>query len=94
MGELAQVREQYRAGKTALFASLAASGASSRSIHVALQKLAKHTDATLQLLWQRLTFQLRPAWLPSVVLAGASCFPIQTSMCCCCCRKMPRSMTI
>ena len=58
MGELAQVREQYRAGKTALFASLAASGASSRSIHTALQKLAKHTDATLQLLWKMADFPM------------------------------------
>ncbi len=56
MTELAQVREQYRAGKTALLASLAASGASSRGIHSLLQKLAKHTDATLRLLWQRAGF--------------------------------------
>ncbi|MGH6639973.1 MAG: DUF294 nucleotidyltransferase-like domain-containing protein, partial [Polaromonas sp.] len=56
MIELAQVREQYRAGKTALWTSLAGSGASSRGIHSLLQKLAKHTDATLQLLWQRAGF--------------------------------------
>lgn len=56
MSELLQVREQYRAGKTALLASLAGSGASSRGIHSLLQKLAKHTDATLQLLWQRAGF--------------------------------------
>ena len=56
MTELAQVREHYRAGKTALFASLAASGASTRGIHSLLQKLARHTDATLQLLWQRADF--------------------------------------
>jgi [protein-PII] uridylyltransferase len=56
MSELLQVREQYRAGKTALLASLAGSGASSRGIHSLLQKLAKHTDATLQLLWQRSGF--------------------------------------
>ncbi|ABE44504.1 [protein-PII] uridylyltransferase [Polaromonas sp. JS666] len=56
MSELVQVREQYRAGKTALLASLAGSGASSRGIHSLLQKLAKHTDATLQLLWQRAGF--------------------------------------
>ncbi|HQS30888.1 [protein-PII] uridylyltransferase [Polaromonas sp.] len=53
MTELAQVREQYRAGKTALFASLAGSGASSRGIHSLLHKLALHTDLTLQGLWQR-----------------------------------------
>jgi [protein-PII] uridylyltransferase len=56
MTELAQVREQYRAGKTALLASLGASGASYRGIHGLLQKLARHTDATLQLLWQRAGF--------------------------------------
>ncbi|MGH8035440.1 MAG: DUF294 nucleotidyltransferase-like domain-containing protein, partial [Lysobacterales bacterium] len=56
MIELAQVREQYRAGKTALWTSLAGSGASYRGIHGLLQKLAKHTDATLQLLWQRAGF--------------------------------------
>ena len=51
MPELALAREQYRAGKNALFESLATSGASTRGIHAALQKLAKHTDATLQGLW-------------------------------------------
>ncbi|MEO7401283.1 MAG: DUF294 nucleotidyltransferase-like domain-containing protein, partial [Polaromonas sp.] len=56
MTELGQVREQYRAGKTALFASLAASGASTRGIHSLLKKLARHTDATLLLLWQRADF--------------------------------------
>ncbi len=56
MTELAQVREEYRAGKTALFASLAGSGASTRGIKSLLQKLARHTDATLQLLWQRAGF--------------------------------------
>ena len=49
--QLASAREQYRIGKTALFESLATSGASTRGIHGALQKLAKHTDATLQKLW-------------------------------------------
>ncbi|WP_421955215.1 [protein-PII] uridylyltransferase [Polaromonas sp.] len=52
MLELSQVREQYRNGKTALFESLAASGSSSRGIHGLLQKLARHTDVTLQMLWQ------------------------------------------
>ncbi len=56
MSELAQVREHYKAGKTALLASLAASGASSRGIHSLLQKFARHADATLQLLWQRADF--------------------------------------
>ena len=54
--DLAQVREQYRAGKTTLLTSLAGSGASSRGIHSLLQKLAAHADATLRLLWQRAGF--------------------------------------
>jgi [protein-PII] uridylyltransferase len=56
MSELAKVREHYKAGKAALLASLGASGASSRGIHTLLQKLAKHADGTLQLLWQRAGF--------------------------------------
>ncbi|AYQ29586.1 MULTISPECIES: [protein-PII] uridylyltransferase [unclassified Polaromonas] len=56
MNELAQVREHYKAGKAALLATLAASGASSRGIHSLLQKFARHADATLQLLWQRAGF--------------------------------------
>ena len=52
MPQLALAREQYRAGKAALFESLGASGASSRGIRTRLQKLAKHTDQTLQRLWQ------------------------------------------
>ena len=56
MTEVAQVREQYRAGKNALFASLAANGASSRSVLSLLRKLARHTDATLGLLWQMADF--------------------------------------
>ena len=56
MTELSEVREQYRAGKTALWASLATHGASYRGIHSLLQKLAKHADSTLQLLWQRAGF--------------------------------------
>ncbi|MFT4992449.1 MAG: [protein-PII] uridylyltransferase, partial [Polaromonas sp.] len=53
LGDLVQVREQYRSGKSALLASLAGSGASSRGIRSLLQKLARHTDATLQALWRR-----------------------------------------
>lgn len=49
---LGPVREQYKAGKAALLASLAASGASSRGIHSLLQKFARHADATLQVLWE------------------------------------------
>ena len=51
LAQLALVREQYRAGKVALFESLGANGASSRGIHARLQRLAKHTDQTLQTLW-------------------------------------------
>ena len=56
MPELALAREQYRAGKNALFESLATSGASTRGIHSLLQKLARHTDATLQNLWALANF--------------------------------------
>ncbi len=68
MTDLAKVREDYRAGKTALFESLAASGSSTRGIHGLLQKLAKHTDATLQLLWQMADFP------PSACLVAAGGF--------------------
>ncbi len=54
--DLVEVREKYRAGKTALLASLASSGASTRGIHSLLQKLAKHADATLKQLWERAGF--------------------------------------
>ena len=50
--DLAFLRERYRAGKTALFSSLAESGASTRGIRAMLQKLAGLTDTTLQSLWQ------------------------------------------
>ncbi|NQW79677.1 MAG: [protein-PII] uridylyltransferase [Polaromonas sp.] len=56
LGDLVPVREQYRSGKSALLASLAVSGASSRGIRSLLQKLGRHTDATLQALWQRAAF--------------------------------------
>ena len=51
LSQLSLAREQYRTGKTALFESLATSGASARGIHGMLQKLARHTDTTLQKLW-------------------------------------------
>ncbi len=65
MTDLAKVREDYRAGKNALFESLASSGSSTRGIHSLLQKLAKHTDATLQMLWQIADFP------PSACLVAA-----------------------
>jgi [protein-PII] uridylyltransferase len=56
MTELPSLREQYRAGKSALLSSLASSGASTRGIHGLLKKLARHTDATLGQLWQSAGF--------------------------------------
>ncbi|MDB5744152.1 MAG: [protein-PII] uridylyltransferase [Polaromonas sp.] len=53
MTELTPLREQYTAGKAAILAALAASGASTRGIHGLLQKLGRLTDTTLRLLWQR-----------------------------------------
>ena len=50
--DIGLVREQYRAHKTALFASLGSSGASTRSIHALLKKLSRHADATLIALWK------------------------------------------
>jgi [protein-PII] uridylyltransferase len=67
LGDLVQVREQYRDGKTVLLASLADSGASSRGIHSLLKKLARHTDATLQALWLRADF---PADFSLVAVGG------------------------
>jgi [protein-PII] uridylyltransferase len=49
--KLAEARAQYRSGKSALFESLATSGASTRGIRGMLQTLSKHTDGTLQKLW-------------------------------------------
>ncbi|MGQ2979473.1 MAG: [protein-PII] uridylyltransferase [Polaromonas sp.] len=54
--EAAALREQYRSGKTALLASLAGSGSSTRGIHSLLRRLARHTDATLRQIWQRADF--------------------------------------
>ncbi len=56
MTEAVALREQYRAGKTALLASLAGSGSSTRGIHSLLRRLARHTDATLRQLWQAADF--------------------------------------
>jgi hypothetical protein len=91
MTDLAEVREHYKAGKAALLASLAASGASSRGIHSLLQKLARHTDATCKRCGSTPAFPPRPAWSPRAASAAASCFPIPTSTSCCCCRTTPTS---
>ncbi len=56
MVELAPLRERLRADKTALFSSLAASGASTRGIRALLRKLAGLTDQTLCLLWRASDF--------------------------------------
>ena len=56
MVDVVQVREHYREGKQALFACLANRGTSTRGIRSLLQKLARHTDATLRLLWQHADF--------------------------------------
>ncbi|MEO5660518.1 MAG: [protein-PII] uridylyltransferase [Polaromonas sp.] len=52
MTELALLREQYRAGKDAVIATLSGSGASTRGIHARLQKLGRLTDTALIRLWQ------------------------------------------
>lgn len=67
MLDLLQVREQYRAGKTELLASLAGSGASYRGIHGLLKRLSRHTDGMLQLLWQDAGF---PAGACLVAVGG------------------------
>lgn len=54
--ESARLREAYRSGKNALLASLAGSGSSTRGIRSLLHRLARHTDSTLQALWQRAEF--------------------------------------
>jgi len=65
--ETAQLREQYRAGKNALLASLAGSGASTRGIRSLLHRLARHTDGTLRQLWQQAGF---PAGCSLVAVGG------------------------
>ena len=54
--ELTAARERYKHGKTALFQTLASSGASTRGLHSLLRKLASHTDTTLRFLWARENF--------------------------------------
>lgn len=54
--DLAIVKDRYRAGKQALFASLAGSGSSIRGIKSRLQSLSKHTDETLAILWENSGF--------------------------------------
>ena len=56
MIELSSCREHYSAGKAAVLAALAGSGASARGIHGWLQKLGELTDGTLRQLWQLADF--------------------------------------
>lgn len=65
--ETARLRGQYRAGKNALLASLAGSGASTRGIRSLLHRLARHTDTTLRQLWQQAGF---PAGCSLVAVGG------------------------
>ncbi|WP_372825311.1 [protein-PII] uridylyltransferase [Polaromonas sp.] len=67
VAESARLREQYRAGKNALLASLAGSGSSTRGIHSLLRRLSRHTDTTLRQLWQRAGF---PAGCALVAVGG------------------------
>ena len=48
-----QLRDNYRGGKKALQSAMASSGASTRGVRGALQRLAALADACLQTLWQR-----------------------------------------
>ena len=75
--DLAGLREKYRSGKTAIFKSLADSGASSRNVRSLLQKLARHTDATLQLLWQRADFPAESCLVATGGFGRGELFPRQ-----------------
>jgi [protein-PII] uridylyltransferase len=65
--ELQAVREDHRARKAALLASLRARGSSTRGIRGILQGLAHETDVTLRTLWQRADF---PATFTLVAVGG------------------------
>ena len=56
MDDLVSLRQQYRADKAAVFADLAETGASTRGVRSALQRLARLTDQTLRELWRRAGF--------------------------------------
>ena len=64
---VAQIRDEYRAGKAVLLTTLANSGARSRGIRSLLQKLTRHTDTTLQQLWKLAAF---PAGACLVAVGG------------------------
>ena len=50
------LRDHYRAQKTALMQSIAASGSSARGVRAGLQKISQLTDETLRLLWRQVAF--------------------------------------
>ncbi|HEY8048901.1 MAG TPA: [protein-PII] uridylyltransferase, partial [Ramlibacter sp.] len=54
--ELQALRDDHRARKAAVIASLQAQGASTRGINRLLKKLARETDVTLRLLWEAADF--------------------------------------
>ncbi len=56
MIEVSTLRGRYRADKTALLASLADSGASTRGVNAALHQLSDLADALLCTLWQQAGF--------------------------------------
>ncbi len=64
---LQALREDYRARKTALLASLQAQGSSTRGIATLLQRLARETDVTLKALWAASAF---PAGFALVAVGG------------------------
>src|SRR5450756_1776923 len=56
MTDLQALRSHFRAQKSALFESLAASGTSTRGVSATLSKLSRLADTTLTTLWQRSGF--------------------------------------
>ena len=56
MGDLSELRLQYRRDKAALLAQLGVQGSSTRGVRSALQKLSRLTDQTLRELWARAGF--------------------------------------
>ncbi|HUR89830.1 MAG TPA: [protein-PII] uridylyltransferase [Ramlibacter sp.] len=54
--DLQALRDDYRARKSAVIASLQAQGASTRGINRLLQRLAREADTTLRLLWDAADF--------------------------------------
>ncbi|HSI53176.1 MAG TPA: [protein-PII] uridylyltransferase [Ramlibacter sp.] len=65
--EIQALREDYRARKAALLASLQASGSSTRGIRTLLQGLSREADTTLKALWERTEF---PAGFALLAVGG------------------------